>query len=63
MPVIGRTGRGGYGHGLDVIWNAIGRADVVAMADEDAKGRAEAAARLEGSRSCADYRPMLEKEQ
>ena len=60
--VIGRTGRGNYGHGLDVVWNDIEQVDVVAVADEDEKGRAAAAKRLNVSRAYADYREMLEKE-
>ena len=62
VAVIGRTGRGNYGHGLDVVWNDIDRAQVVAVADEDAKGRAGAAKRLHAPRTYADYRRMLEKE-
>ena len=60
--VIGRTGRGNYGHGLDVVWNDIEQVEVAAVADEDEKGRAEAAERLKVSRTYADYRRMLEKE-
>ena len=60
--VIGRTGRGNYGHGLDVVWNEISEAEVVAVADEDPKGRAEAARRLGGAKAYADYREMLAKE-
>ncbi|UCG59430.1 MAG: Gfo/Idh/MocA family oxidoreductase [Phycisphaerales bacterium] len=62
VAVIGRTGRGNYGHGLDVVWNEIEQAKVVAVADEDAKGRAAAAKRLGAPRAYADYRRMLEKE-
>jgi len=60
--VIGRTGKGNYGHGLDVVWNDIEQVQVVAVADEDPKGRAAAAKRLKVSRVYADYREMLEKE-
>lgn len=62
VAVIGRTGRGNYGHGLDVVWNDIDQARVVAVADEDLKGRAEAARRLNAPKAYADYRRMLEKE-
>ena len=62
VAVIGRTGRGNYGHGLDVVWNDIDQARVVAVADEDSKGRAEAAKRLNAPKTYADYRQMLEKE-
>jgi len=40
VAVIGRTGKGNYGHGLDVVWKDIDRTEIVAVADEDAKGRA-----------------------
>lgn len=62
VAVIGRTGKGNYGHGLDVVWKDIDQADVVAVADEDAKGRAAAARRLQAPGAYADYREMLDKE-
>jgi predicted dehydrogenase len=62
VAVIGRTGKGNYGHGLDVVWNDIDRTEVVAVADEDAKGRVAAAGRLKAPNAYADYREMLEKE-
>src|SRR5947199_1396711 len=62
VAVIGRTGKGNYGHGLDVVWKAVDEAEVVAVADEDDKGRAAAAARLGAKNAYADYRTMLEKE-
>jgi predicted dehydrogenase len=62
VAVIGRTGRGGYGHGLDVVWKEVEGAEVVAVADPDAKGREAAAKRLGAKNAYADYRAMLEKE-
>jgi len=62
VAVIGRTGKGNYGHGLDVVWNDIDQAEIVAVADEDAKGRAAAAGRLKAPGAYADYRRMLDKE-
>jgi len=62
IAIIGRTGRGNYGHGLDVVWNNIDRAEIVAVADQDSKGRTAAAKRLKALRAYADYRQMLEKE-
>ena len=62
VAVIGRTGRGNYGHWLDVVWNDIEQAEVVAVADPDPQGRAAAAKRLKAPKSYADYRRMLEKE-
>ncbi|MBM4026128.1 MAG: Gfo/Idh/MocA family oxidoreductase [Planctomycetes bacterium] len=62
VAVIGRTGKGNYGHGLDVVWNDIEQAQVVAVADADPKGLAAAAQRLKAPRTYADYRQMLDKE-
>ena len=62
VAVIGRTGKGNYGHGLDVVWKAFDNVQVVAVADENDKGRAAAAIRLGVKNAYADYREMLEKE-
>jgi predicted dehydrogenase len=62
VAVIGRTGKGNYGHGLDVVWKALDNVEVVAVADDDEKGRSEAAKRLGAKNAYADYRLMLQKE-
>jgi predicted dehydrogenase len=62
VAVIGRTGKGNYGHGLDVVWKAIDNVEIVAVADEDEKGRTAAAERLKVKNTYADYRTMLDKE-
>ena len=62
VAVIGRTGKGGYGHGLDVVWNELPNVEIVAVADPDTQGRAAAAKRLGAKAAYADYREMLEKE-
>src|SRR5437764_2120765 len=62
VAVIGRTGKGGYGHGLDVVWKELDHVTVVAVADPDDKGRAAAAKRLGARNAYSDYRRMLEKE-
>ncbi|MEP0841360.1 MAG: Gfo/Idh/MocA family oxidoreductase [Phycisphaerae bacterium] len=62
VGIIGRTGKGDYGHGLDVVWNGVENAKVVAVADADEKGRADAARRVNAPKAYADYREMLEKE-
>ena len=36
--VIGHTGHGDYGHGLDVVWADVPGVDLVAVADADPKG-------------------------
>ena len=33
VAVIGRTGKGNYGHGLDTVWLNNNRAEIVAVAD------------------------------
>ena len=38
VGVIGHTGRGGYGHGLDRVWRDIPQAEIVGVADPDPKG-------------------------
>lgn len=60
--VIGHTGRGDYGHGLDVA--LLGRDDiqVVAVADPSPVGRAAAARRLGVVNAYDDFRTMLERE-
>ena len=60
--VIGYTGRGDYGHGLDVVFNDVPGVKVVAIADPDPGGRAKAAERCGAARQYADYREMLGKE-
>jgi predicted dehydrogenase len=62
VAVIGRTGKGNYGHGLDTVWKAFDNVEVVAVADENEKGLAAAAERLKAKNAYADYRRMLEKE-
>lgn len=62
VAVIGRTGKGGYGHGLDVVWKRLDNVEIVAVADENESGRAAAAKKLGVQKTYADYRQMLEKE-
>ncbi|MEZ5324538.1 MAG: Gfo/Idh/MocA family oxidoreductase [Verrucomicrobiales bacterium] len=59
--VIGSSGRGNYGHGLDVVWKDVRGVDAVAVADSDDKGRAVAINRIGGKvTGFADYREMLD---
>ncbi len=62
IGVIGSTGRGNYGHGLDTTWFDVPQAEVVAVADDDPDGLAKAAKRLKVERAFSDYRQMLDKE-
>lgn len=60
VAVIGHTGRGNYGHGLDTVWKEFPQTDVVAVADADPAGLAAAVKRLGQPRGFADYRRMLD---
>ncbi len=60
--VIGATGRGDYGHGMDVIFNDRPNLELVAVADANPAGLEKTAARLKAPRQYADFRAMLEKE-
>jgi predicted dehydrogenase len=62
VGIIGRTGKGNYGHGLDVPWQHIDSVEVAAVADEHAGGRAAAVKRAGAKNAYADYRQMLDKE-
>jgi len=59
--VIGHTGRGDYGHGLDVVWADVPGVELVAVADASEKGLADAAKRLKVSKAYTDYRRMLDE--
>lgn len=61
VAVIGHTGRGNYGHGLDTMWQDINGVKIVAVADADPTGLQAAVARLPGATAFADYRRMLEQ--
>lgn len=60
--VIGHTGRGDYGHGLEGIFSNLPGIEIAALADPDPQGRAQTAARIGAARTYADYRELLEKE-
>lgn len=61
VAVIGHTGRGNYGHGLDTMWLSLPQTSVVAVADPDPAGLASAVTRLGSPSPFPDYRAMLEK--
>src|ERR1043165_4113352 len=60
--IIGHTGKGDYGHGLDLIFNDRAQIEVVGIADPVASGRSAAATRCKALHQYDDYRVMLEKE-
>ena len=61
VAVIGHTGRGNYGHGIDTVWSKVDGCEIVAVADADPKGLAAASARLKAPKTFADYRQMLDE--
>ena len=60
--IIGRTGRGDYGHSLDVAFVDVPGIEVVALADDDPVGRHVVGERTGARTLYADYREMLDKE-
>ena len=60
--VIGHTGRGNYGHGLDTVFVGLRGVEVVAVADADETGREKTLARTGARKGYADYREMLHQE-
>jgi predicted dehydrogenase len=61
VGVIGHTGRGNYGHGLDTMWKDVPGCEIVAVADADASGLSGAQKKLGVDRGFADYREMLKQ--
>ncbi len=60
--VIGRTGGGDYGHGLDTIFNGLENVEVAAVADSHQAGLKKAAERSGAKKAYRDFHEMLEKE-
>jgi len=61
VAVIGHTGRGNYGHGLDRVWLEVPSVEIVGVADADRQGLAQAVKRLRAPAGFADYRRMLDE--
>jgi predicted dehydrogenase len=59
VAVIGHTGMGDYGHGLDKMWLEVPGVEIVGVAD--AGGLDKAAANLPGVKGFKDFREMLEE--
>jgi len=62
VAIIGSTGRGDYGHGLDIAWKGLPQVEIAAVADDNEKGGAAAVERTGAKTAYADYRAMLDKE-
>jgi len=61
VAVIGHTGRGNYGHGVDTVWAEIPGCELVGVADAHQGGLKAAAARLKAPKAFSDYRKMLDE--
>jgi predicted dehydrogenase len=61
VAVIGRTGRGDWGHQIDELWAGLPGVELVAVADEAEEGLAQAVARhgLPAAAGFRDWRAML----
>jgi predicted dehydrogenase len=62
VGIIGRTGKGDYGHGVDVAFTKLSNVDVVALADEHQGGREAAQKRTNAKKVYSDFHEMLEME-
>lgn len=61
VAVVGHTGRGDYGHGLDAVWLKVPQARIVAVSDPDLAGRKVAAVRLQAAESFSNHVEMFRK--
>lgn len=59
VAVIGSSGKGDYGHGLDTAFQNVERAEFAAIADDSAAGLKSISERLNVEATFADYREML----
>lgn len=62
IGIIGATGRGDYGHSLDVGASQFGDGKIMAIADADPKGLESAQKKVNAPKAFASYREMLERE-
>lgn len=62
VGIIGRTGKGDYGHAVDMAFTKLPNVEIVALADEHEAGRNAALKRTGAKKGYADYREMLAQE-
>ena len=62
VALVGHTGRGNYGHFLDMAFVGVEGARIVAVADPDTAGREATVAKTGAPVGYADYREMLDRE-
>ncbi len=61
VGIIGHTGHGEYGHGLDAMWLKVPETEIVAVADAGAGGLEKTLKKLKVTTGFADYHEMLSK--
>jgi len=61
VAVIGHTGRGNYGHGIDTMWATLPMTEIVAVVDADEKGLAAELKKLKVEKGYSDYHQMLKE--
>jgi predicted dehydrogenase len=62
VAVIGSSGRGNYGHGIDTVWHEVPSLDVVALADDNKAAIPKMMQLTHAKTNYTDYREMLDKE-
>src|SRR4051812_4424077 len=62
VGIIGATGKGDYGHGVDVAFTKLPNMEIVALADHHEGGREAASKRNNPDKTYADYHEMLARE-
>jgi predicted dehydrogenase len=62
VGIIGSTGRGDYGHGVDVAFTKLPQVEIVALADDHPQGLEAASKRTNPKKTYADYHEMLAQE-
>jgi predicted dehydrogenase len=61
VGIIGHSGKGDYGHGLDTMWLKLPETEIVGVADLNPAGLAKELTKLKATCGFADYREMLAK--
>ena len=59
VALIGHTGRGSYGHGIDTMWATLPSTEIIAVADADNQGLEAELKKLKVTKGYADYHSML----
>jgi len=62
VGIIGHTGRGDYGHAVDMAFTKLPNVEIAAVADEHEAGLAEAQKRIGAKKAYRRYRDMLSEE-